>query len=51
MPKVKSRIYDVDFEILKWYTMVVAGEATENQLQSLASQKSGRLIGFVGFLS
>ena len=39
MPKVKSRIYDVDFEILKWYTMVVAGEATENQLQSLASQK------------
>lgn len=40
MPKVKSRIYDVDFEILKWYTMVVAGEATENQLQSLASQKN-----------
>ena len=49
MPKVKSRIYDVDFEILKWYTMVVAGEATENQLQSLASQKSRRVTGFICF--
>lgn len=39
MPKVKNRIYDADFEILKWYTMVVSNQATENQLQSLASQK------------
>ncbi|WP_228137139.1 M48 family metallopeptidase, partial [Acinetobacter sp. V2] len=40
MPKVKNRIYDADFEILKWYTMVVSNQATENQLQSLASQKN-----------
>ncbi len=39
LPRVKNRIYDADFEILKWYTMVVANQATENQLQSLASQK------------
>ncbi|MCP5960885.1 M48 family metalloprotease, partial [Klebsiella pneumoniae] len=37
LPRVKNRIYDADFEILKWYTMVVANQATENQLQSLAS--------------
>ncbi len=39
LPRVKNRIYDADFEILKWYTMVVANQANENQLQSLASQK------------
>ena len=40
MPKVKSRLYDTDFEILKWYTIVVSDQATETQLQSLAAQKN-----------
>ncbi len=50
MPRVKNRIYDADFEILKWYTMVVANQATENQLQSLASQKNiAGLIALAAF--
>ncbi len=40
LPKVKSKIYDLDFEILKLYTLVVSNQATEIQLQSLANQKS-----------
>ncbi|ENU24488.1 hypothetical protein F993_00730 [Acinetobacter proteolyticus] len=40
LPKVKSKIYDLDFEILKLYTLVVSNQATELQLQSLANQKS-----------
>ena len=39
-PPVKSKLYDLDFEILKWYTQAVAGQATENQLQALAAQKN-----------
>lgn len=50
MPKVKNRIYDADFEILKWYTMVVSNQATENQLQSLASQKYCGSYCFGSFL-
>lgn len=40
LPKVKSKIYDLDFEILKLYTLVVSSQATELQLQSLANQKN-----------
>lgn len=40
LPKVKSKIYDLDFEILKFYTLVVSNQATEIQLQSLANQKN-----------
>lgn len=40
LPKVKSKIYDIDFEILKLYTLVVSNQATEIQLQSLANQKN-----------
>ncbi|ENW95862.1 MAG: M48 family metalloprotease [Acinetobacter sp.] len=39
LPKVKSKIYDLDFAILKWYTQVVSNQATEIQIQSLATQK------------
>lgn len=40
LPKVKSKIYDLDFEILKLYTLVVSSQATELQLQSMANQKN-----------
>ncbi len=40
LPKVRSKIYDLDFEILKLYTLVVSNQATEIQLQSLANQKN-----------
>ncbi|WP_228128302.1 M48 family metalloprotease [Acinetobacter dispersus] len=40
LPKVKAKIYDLDFEILKLYTLVVSNQATEIQLQSLANQKN-----------
>lgn len=40
LPKVKSSLYDEDFEILKWYSMVISNQATEKQLQSLAERKN-----------
>jgi predicted Zn-dependent protease len=40
LPKVKSKIYDLDFEILKLYTQVISNQATEIQLQALANQKN-----------
>ncbi|UTO18528.1 M48 family metalloprotease [Acinetobacter sp. Z1] len=40
LPKVKSKIYDQDFEILKLYTLVVSNQTTEVQLQSFANQKN-----------
>jgi predicted Zn-dependent protease len=40
LPKVKSKIYDLDFEILKLYTLVVSSQATEIQLQALANQNN-----------
>ncbi|WP_227501360.1 MULTISPECIES: M48 family metalloprotease [Acinetobacter] len=40
LPKVKSKIYDLDFEILKLYTLVVSNQATEIQLQALANQNN-----------
>ena len=40
LPKVKSKIYDQDFEILKLYTLVVSNQANEVQLQSFANQKN-----------
>ena len=40
LPKVKSKIYDLDFEILKLYTQVISNQATEVQLQALANQKN-----------
>ena len=39
-PPMKTKIYDLDFEILKWYTMVVSQQATEKQLQALVTQKN-----------
>lgn len=40
LPKVKSKIYDLDFEILKLYTLVISNQATETQLQAFANQKN-----------
>ena len=40
LPQVKSKIYDLDFDILKWYTQVVSNQSTEIQLQALANQKN-----------
>ena len=40
LPKVKAKIYDLDFEILKLYTQVISNQATEMQLQALANQKN-----------
>ena len=40
LPQVRSKIYDLDFEILKWYTQVVSNQATEIQLQALANRKN-----------
>ena len=40
LPRVKPKIYDLDFDIMKWYTYVVSNQATENQLQALANQKN-----------
>ena len=40
LPQVKSKIYDLDFDILKWYTQVVSNQATEIQLQALANRKN-----------
>ena len=40
LPQVRSKIYDLDFDILKWYTQVVSNQATEIQLQALANQKN-----------
>lgn len=40
LPQVKSGMRDENFEILKWYTLVVTNQATELQLQTLAKQGS-----------
>ncbi|MGN5754361.1 M48 family metalloprotease [Acinetobacter calcoaceticus] len=40
LPKVKSKIFDLDFEILKLYTLVISDQTTEIQLQTLANQKN-----------
>lgn len=40
LPKVKPKIYDLDFEILKLYTLVISNQATETQLQAFANQKN-----------
>lgn len=40
LPKVKSKIYDLDFEILKLYTLVISNQTTETQLQAFANQKN-----------
>ena len=40
LPQVRSKIYDLDFEILKWYIQVVSNQATEIQLQALANRKN-----------
>ena len=40
LPQVRSKIYDLDFDILKWYTQVVSNQATEIQLQALANRKN-----------
>ena len=38
LPKIKSSLYDEDFEILKWYSMVISNQATEQQLKILAER-------------
>ncbi|ATZ67687.1 M48 family metalloprotease [Acinetobacter haemolyticus] len=40
LPRVKPKIYDLDFEILKWYTTVTSNQANEIQLLALANQKN-----------
>ncbi|MBO6152719.1 MAG: M48 family metalloprotease, partial [Acinetobacter sp.] len=40
LPQVKSNLHDEDFEILKWYSMVISNQATEQQLQILANRKN-----------
>lgn len=40
LPKVKSNLYDENFEILKWYSMVISHQATEQQLKILAERGS-----------
>ena len=40
LPKVKSNLYDENFEILKWYSMVITHQATEQQLKILAERGS-----------
>ena len=40
LPKVKTRLYDLDFEILKWYTQAVANQTTEAQLRAMAAQNN-----------
>ena len=46
LPKVKSNLYDENFEILKWYSMVISHQATEQQLKILAERG-----GFAGQLA
>ncbi|MHA3892334.1 M48 family metalloprotease [Acinetobacter sp. GXMZU3951] len=38
LPQVKSAMRDENFEVLKWYTLVVTNQATELQLQTLTKQ-------------
>ena len=40
LPQVKLNLHDEDFEILKWYSMVISNQATEQQLQILANRKN-----------
>ncbi|WP_180036624.1 MULTISPECIES: M48 family metalloprotease [unclassified Acinetobacter] len=40
MPRVKSSLRDEEFDILKQYTLVVSNQATEQQLQVLASRNN-----------
>lgn len=40
LPRVKSSLRDEDFDILKQYTLVVSNQATEQQLQVLASRNN-----------
>ncbi len=40
LPQVKSNLHDEDFEILKWYSMVISNQANEQQLQILANRKN-----------
>lgn len=40
LPQVKGSMRDENFEILKWYTLVITNQATELQLQNLAKQGS-----------
>ena len=40
LPQVKSNLHDEDFEILKWYSMVISNQATEQQLQILVNRKN-----------
>lgn len=39
-PKVKSKLYDPDFQILKWYTLVETNQVTEQLLQIQVNQNN-----------
>ncbi|ATO21090.1 hypothetical protein BS636_14765 [Acinetobacter sp. LoGeW2-3] len=40
MPKVKPKLIDQNFEIIRWYSKVLSRQTTEQQLQILAGQNS-----------
>lgn len=40
LPPVKTSLQDQDFEILRWYSRVLSGQATELQLNTMVAQKN-----------
>ncbi|WP_374571532.1 M48 family metalloprotease [Acinetobacter sp.] len=46
LPAVKPNLNNEDFDVIKWYSRVISGQANEQQLQSLAGQNS-----FAGMLA
>ncbi|KGT48059.1 M48 family metalloprotease [Acinetobacter sp. HR7] len=40
MPKVKTKLADPTFEVIKWYSKVLSRQTTEQQLELLAGQNS-----------
>ncbi|WP_180022454.1 MULTISPECIES: M48 family metalloprotease [unclassified Acinetobacter] len=40
LPQVKTSLVDQDFEILRWYSRVLSGQATELQLNAMVAQKN-----------
>ena len=40
LPPVKTSLLDQDFEILKWYSRVLSGQVTEQQLNAMVAQKN-----------
>lgn len=40
MPKVKPKLVDPSFDIIKWYSRVLSGQSTEQQLKLVAGQNN-----------